>query len=324
MQLNRREFMKTTALGAAGFLFDIPAFGNDASRDVLRFGLISDVHQDIMHDSIYRIGRFVNAMNDAHADFICQLGDFCQPHERNREFINHWRQFRGERNHALGNHDMDGGFSREQTVSYYQMPDRFYSFEKKGVQFIALDGNDPGGKESGYKRFIGKEQSAWLEEELASTDLPCVLFSHQPLDNPGGIENCADIRAILESANRKMNGRKIIACFSGHFHKDYALRIHGIPYIQINSASYYWLPEKLIHTSYSKEIHDAHPYIAHTSPYKEPLWALVTIDPGHGILSVEGRQTEWVGPNPWELGGSKAEFDPVTVGPRISDWRMPI
>ena len=63
-----------------GFLH--PQRGFDGS-----FGVIADVHQDIMHDGVSRLRAFVEAMNDAKPDFSIQLGDFCVPHERNAEFM---------------------------------------------------------------------------------------------------------------------------------------------------------------------------------------------------------------------------------------------
>jgi hypothetical protein len=219
---------------------------------------------------------------------------------------------------------MDGGFSREQTVAFYGMPNRYYSFDRKGVHFVVLDGNDPGGKAPGYKRFIAEEQAAWLARDLADTDLPCVVFSHQPLDHPNGVENGAEVREMLESARREDGGQKVLACFAGHLHKDYALRVAGIHYVQVNSASYYWLPRQFVHESYDQEIHRAHPWIKHTAPYREPLWAVVTLDLAGKVLAIEGRTTEWVGPSPWELGAAEAGLDPETIVPRISDRRIPI
>ncbi len=37
---------------------------------------------------------------------------------------------------------MDGGFTREQTIEYWGMPTKYYSFDMKGYHFIILDGND--------------------------------------------------------------------------------------------------------------------------------------------------------------------------------------
>ena len=57
---------------------------------------------------------------------------------------------------------------------------------------------------------------------------------------------------------------------------------------------------------------------------KDPLWALVTVDLRRGFLEIDGRRTEWVGPDPWELGASKESFDPGTIAPRIGNWRIPL
>ncbi len=322
--VSRRSFLEGAALGAAVFFLDIPALAHEPPDDQLRFGLITDVHQDVMHDAVDRLGLFVKTMSDARADFVCQLGDFCQPHERNRKFIDEWNRFDGPRYHVLGNHDMDGGFERAETAAFYEMPGLHYSFDMKGVHCVVLDGNDRGGKAPGYRRFVAEEQARWLAKDLAKTTLPSIVFSHQPLDDDGGIENGARIRKIVESANRDRATRKVVACFSGHLHEDYARFVNGILYVQINSASYYWLPKKFVHKSYGDEIHEAHPWIAHTAPYRDPLWALVSVDLGRGVLSIDGKRTEWVGPDPWELGATEEEFDPRVVGPRISSWRIPL
>ncbi len=50
-----------------------------------------------------------------------------------------------------------------------------YSFDHKGVHFIALDNvSDPGSK-------IGDEQLAWLEQDLKIAKGPVVLLAHRPL-----------------------------------------------------------------------------------------------------------------------------------------------
>ncbi|KKL27564.1 hypothetical protein LCGC14_2383900, partial [marine sediment metagenome] len=129
---SRRSFLKTVSFCSGVCLFPPCAFGSRKPPAVLRFGLIADVHQDVMHDSRQRIEAFVGAMNKAKADFICQLGDFCWPHERNQEFLECWRQFDGPRYHVLGNHDMDGGYTRERAVAFLGMPGKHYSFDNKG------------------------------------------------------------------------------------------------------------------------------------------------------------------------------------------------
>lgn len=315
----RRFFLKTASLFTSVHLFKPLAFACNGKPAILRFGLIADVHQDVMHDSPRRIGAFVAAMNKAKVDFVCQLGDFCQPHERNRGFLERWNRFEGPRYHVLGNHDMDGGYARKETTAFLGMPGRHYSFDTKGVHVIVLDGNDPGGKSRGYKRYLSRNQLRWITADLEAVSLPTIVFIHQTLDDDAGVENCEDVRKILEQATTVTGRKKVVACFCGHHHDDQARLINGIHYIRINSASYSWLGSKFKHESYDKEIHEKFPWISHTAPYRDPLWALVEMDSTGGRLIVKGKKTSWVGPTPWELGMDKKMKDPAVCAPRISD-----
>jgi len=317
--LHRRSFLKTASFCSGVYLFEPFAHSANENPPILRFGLIADVHQDIMHDGHQRIKAFTQAMAKAKADFICQLGDFCWPHERNRGFLERWEQFDGARYHVLGNHDMDGGYTREHTVAFWGMPGKHYSFDTKGVHVMVLDGNEPGGKRKGYKRYVSQEQLAWIRGDLKTVTRPTIVFSHQALDDATGIENSEEVRKVLEEAKTKAGQNRVVACFCGHHHDDQATQINGIHYIRINSASYSWLGEKFKHESYSTDIHDKFPWISHTAPYRNPLWALVDIDLTKGRLVIKGRKTSWVGPTPWELGIDTQTKDPEVCAPRISD-----
>ena len=292
----------------------------DPAKTVVRFGLCADVHKDIMHDADQRLQRFVDHMSQQKVDFVVQLGDFCRPYARNDGFMKIWRSFEGPGYHVLGNHDMDGGFTRAQTVAYFQAPARYYAFAQAGFQFIVLDGNDnTDPPQSGYARYIGAEQQQWLRRQLEETDLPTVIFSHQSIEDEGGIANAKTIRRILEDANRAAGRTKVIACFSGHHHIDYDRLINGIHYVQINSMSYFWVGGDYQHVRYSDEIDKEYPWIKYTVPYRDPLFALVTVK-ADGTIRIEGRQSEWVGPTPAELGYSREQMDRIV--PRIASRRL--
>lgn len=294
----RREFIWRLVLAPAALAgMARSAAGSEGARRVW-FGVIADVHQDVMPDGVKRVRAFVAAMEKSRPDFIVQLGDFCQPLPRNRAFLDAFQSFSGPRHHVLGNHDMDGGFTREQTATFYGMPDLHYAFTAGPVRVLVLDGNDPGGKAKGYARFIGADQLAWLGRELAQADRPVVIFVHQPLDDAGGVENGADVRAVIERS-----ATRVAAVFTGHLHLDYARMVNGVRHIQINSASYFWLGNPAAHReTFPPAVHKTHPYLRHVAAYRDPLWALVMFDFERGELVVEGRRTEWVGPDPWQRG----------------------
>lgn len=288
------------------------------SATSVRFGACADVHKDVVHDTDERMRTFIDAMKAAEVDFIVQLGDFCQPRESNRDFVNIFESFPGPAYHVLGNHDMDGGFTREQTKQYLGLESGFYSFDLRGFHFIVLDGNDrTDPPQEGYARYIGPEQREWLRLDLAKTKLPVIIFSHQSLGDTACVENSAEVRNTLENHNDR--GGKVIACINGHSHFDGARRIGGIWYIHVNSMSYQWLGEKYPHQRYSEEIHRQYPYLQYTAPYRDSLYALFDID-SSGIIKIEGVESEWVGPSPWTLGVPFQQTEMVV--PRIASRRL--
>lgn len=305
---DRREFIKLFSMGCTTMMLPLGLNAKTAANgetNSLKFAVCTDVHKDIMHDADSRLKAFIEDATEKEVDFIIQLGDFCRPYDYNLEFMAIWNSFPGKKYHVLGNHDMDGGFTREQTVEYWNAEGRYYSFDSKGYHIIVLDGNDKDPSPdcpAGYARFFGKEQLNWLTKDLELTDLPCLVFSHQGLDNDlGGIDNATQSRLVLERANEEAGFQKVQYVFSGHHHQDYSNNINGIHYLQINSMSYQWLGDKHMHIRYSEEVDKNYPWIKRTVPYKDPLWACVEISPDN-TLRLSGKKTEFVGPSPEELG----------------------
>jgi hypothetical protein len=60
--------------------------------------------------------------------------------------------------------------------------ERYYSFDHKGWHFMVLEGTTRS-EEGGYKGWIGKEQMAWIQQDLDRVDpaTPIVLVTHIPL-----------------------------------------------------------------------------------------------------------------------------------------------
>jgi calcineurin-like phosphoesterase family protein len=287
----------------------------------VRFGICTDVHKDIMHDADARVTKFIREASKKDLDFIIELGDFCQPNDRNREFLKIWNSYPGEKYHVIGNHEMDGGYSKDQVVNFFNSPARYYSFDKKGFHFIVLDGNDKNpspDRTPGYPRFIGEEQTKWLINDLKSTKNPVILFSHQSLESDG-IENRQQIRAILENENKTAGFKKAIVCFCGHGHFDCAASINEINYININSMSNKWVGEGYQTIRYSKEIDAKYPSIKFTIPYKDPLYAFIEIN--NKAIIIKGKKSSFVGPGPEELA-IPGQTETIRITPVISDRRI--
>lgn len=325
LDVTRREFLGAAGrrVGIAGIALTWrPPPGWAASPPkTLRFGLAADVHKDIIHDADQRLTHFIERMQKARVEFIMQMGDFCIPHEKNRPFLDIFNRFEGPRYHMLGNHDMDGGFTRAQTMAYWGMRKKYYSFDAGEYHFVVLDGNDKKKDPApGYARYVGRPQREWLKADLNSTSLPTFVFSHQSLENPHGVENRAEVRTILEQANDRAGWTKVVAAMSGHHHIDYLKAINGIHYVQINSMSYYWVGGKYTHERFDAAIEKANPYLKYTVPYKDPLFALVTIHP-EGRFEIKGVRSSYIAPSPAELAfPDRGEGN--RSSPNISDRRI--
>ena len=188
---------------------------------------------------------------------------------------------------------------------------------------IVLDGNDPGGKAKGYARFVAKAQLVCLAGELDRESKPSLLFIHQPLDEAEGIENASEVAAVLRQALAKRPGCAA-AIFPGHLHRDYQRSVAGVPAFQINSASDVWLGSGQNARPFPEEVDRSRPLLEKLAAYKDALCALVTLDWSSGKIRLQGRESVWMGPDPWSRGASKQKCVRAECRPGISDRALRI
>ena len=314
-ELSRREFIR---IGAAFTLaLPIPALATERVSklaNAVKIGLITDLHHDIIHDAPSRLNAFLQRSKIARVDGIIQMGDFAFPNEKNKPIIDQFNQAHDTHLHVIGNHDTDNGHTRPQCVASWGMPDRYYTHKINGIWFIVLDGNDTGSPsyKSGYPAYINPEQTTWLKSKLQELSGPIIILSHQPLIGALSVDNAAEIQDILASASDK-----VILALNGHTHIDSLIHEKGIPYLTINSASYFWIGDKFAHESYSAAIHQTHPSLSRTCPYKDPLFTVMTVDPASLTIQISGKQSSWVGKSPTELGFTD-EYKPLRVDQEIT------
>lgn len=319
---NRRNFLVNAI--KAGVVITFPQHAVHALsilRRSVKIGVITDLHQDIMHDGEYRLRSFLDDMNRLKIDALLQMGDFAYPGDKNKQVIDMFNKGHQQKMHVIGNHDTDAGFTKDQCLSYWGMPNRYYSQMVGDVCFIVLDANDQGSPsyKGGYPSFIGKEQVDWLARTLKEIQAPVVIVSHQPLAGVSAVDNAAEIQELLsEHAN------KILLALNGHTHINAAFEVGGINYVHINSASYYWVGGKYMHESYPKELVKDHEWIAHTCPYRDALFSVLIIDPVALTVTIQGRSSKWVGKSPKELGydGPSSITNDEFIVPLISDRKF--
>jgi hypothetical protein len=323
--ISRRRFAVCGGAALATWLLPGGA-ARAAGTSSFQLGIISDVHQDVIPDAGDRLKVFLAEAEKEKADAIIEMGDFCIPKPENRAFANLFEAFPRPKYHVIGNHEMDEGYTREQVVAFHKLPGRYYTMDLGPVMGIVLDGNDrPADHNGGYPSHIAEDQLTWLEGELAEAGKTVFIFSHQSLERPNCIRSQEKARAIISAARFADGTRKVAACLNGHFHIDHAREIDGIPYIHINSASYYWVGANFQRRRFSEDIHRRYPDLAMTAPYRDALFTFLEINPAAGTFSLSARATEWVGESPREMGqlypGLEADWVQARQSARGGNWK---
>lgn len=250
--VTRRDFLKTSI--AAGI--SAAASGSGIARAFadtgFRFGMVTDTHyadadpqfDRYFRESIKKMKECVDLMNAQKVEFLIELGDFkdqnTPPVEEKtiaylRSIEESFQKFNGPTYHVLGNHDMDS-ISKQQFLNNITNNDipagsSYYSFDCKGVHFIILDANflaDGTAYDHGNyqwnETYVSEAELDWLKKDLAATELPTIVFTHQQLGGLGmtDIQNAEAVRTVLQESG------KVLAGFDGHNHAGGHNVIEGI------------------------------------------------------------------------------------------------
>jgi len=196
--MKRRDFLKIsgTALGGAALLrfttttaaASLLAKKNGEAPTPFSIVQLSDTHvgfqgpPDPLGTKAFE--RAVDLINDLHPrpDLILFTGDLTHDSDDPAEHAKRMKSFRTiadrlrvkTRYHVPGEHDaaLDGGVLFRENFG-----ETHYSFDHRGVHFIALDNVSLG------KPIVGPSQLAWLKNDLARypKTAPIIVFTHRPL-----------------------------------------------------------------------------------------------------------------------------------------------
>jgi len=191
--MDRRDFLKLAGLGGVVFASGLAGCAGMArggsAREDFYFVQLSDTHWGfqgpaVNPDAAGTLPKAIAAVNalSIEPDFIVFTGDLTHttddPNERRRRLAQFKEIASGLKNRNVrflpGEHDAALDFGKAWSEYFGST---HYSFEHKGVHFIALDNvSDPAAR-------IGDEQLAWFKSELAkrSPDDRIVVLAHRPL-----------------------------------------------------------------------------------------------------------------------------------------------
>ncbi len=258
----------------------------------VRLALIADVHahdtnspneRKVMINWEERVNAFITAAEGWSADAAISLGDFVNGRfvmgadlgEPERilgildQTIEVFSAFDGPVHYVIGNHEVYD-LSKSQILDATGEASTYYSFDLNGFHFVILDAqfdkneNDYGHIAWMVQGLVPTVELEWLKQDLAATELPTVVFIHQPLDSDfellaGGppVYNHLEVRTVLEGDG------DVIAVFAGHDHDSHHSVINDVHYFTIASM------------------------VDHDDP--TPLtWAFVTIDTESNTILVDG------------------------------------
>ena len=264
----RRDILKmgmaATACAAAGILAGSSSAEAKDAKNILKAGIITDMHKTTKADSATRIYStamdkmkvFMDAMKKEKPAFLIELGDFVDtlsqgtdPAANLQEIETLFTSFAGPTYHVLGNHDFDNlkreAFLSGITNTGIEKGKTYYSYDADGVHCIVLDADYTPGNFRPYDMntpedtfwtwvdtIVPPQELEWLKQDLQKTDKPVLVFSHQTLDRVDeqdhNIKNASAVRAALEASG------KVLAVISGHDHQGGYSNIKGIHYVVLN------------------------------------------------------------------------------------------
>ncbi len=306
MDMNRRGFL-ASAVSLASLAASRVAMGQPSAAGTVKFLAFSDIHYRFSprprEQTVANLEKIIARAKRANVDFVVQLGDSSEMPAEDADFIAMLGKFGRPCHTVFGNHEWDKT-PYDQVLAAFGMKSPHHSFEVKGWKFIACDpnyfkeadgchhysnGNHRSRSKDALMSYMPEEQIEWLKGEIATASGPVVIMSHQSFDRDrGSVPNCAAVRRVIDEANARTPG-KVRLVMNGHHHCDYLSFRRGVPYLELNSASYNWLGQKFSHACYSKEFAKKYPSAVHTIVYEGPLSVVVTLGMD-GTLRIEGDQ----------------------------------
>jgi 3',5'-cyclic AMP phosphodiesterase CpdA len=278
--MKRRNFLTTSLLGFLGTsALKLQANEKTSNNRSLRFVHLTDMHiysGPVPERGIKNLLDEIHSMDDK-PDFVINTGDnnmdsLKRSKEDTADQWDSWRKYyRTKLNYELfsciGNHDIWGWsmknkehendplFGKNWAVNELELPNRYYSINKKGWHFIFLDSSFHDPENHSYTAKLDKEQFDWLKDDLRRTGTmtPICVVSHIPIISTSVFfdgENEKSGQWQVPGAWMHIDARKIKDLFldysniklaiSGHVHLADKTNYLGIDYLCNGAACGAW------------------------------------------------------------------------------------
>lgn len=243
----------------------------DASpaEPAVRLATLTDIHyadadprgNRYYRDSIPKVARAIEKINEAAEAsplaFCALLGDLIDSRdtpieeggvEQEIEYLktidSHLARLDTERHYVFGNHCVHT-LTKDEFAEHSGAQPSFYSFDRPfthgsgSLHVVVLDAcYTADGTPYARRNFhwtdanIPGHELRWLEADLAATNAPTLVLTHQRLDGDGPttIRNAPAVRAVLERSG------KVLAVLQGHHHENSLAVIEGIPYLVMRAV----------------------------------------------------------------------------------------
>ena len=277
----------------------------------VKFTVFSDLHH---HPAWYkteapeRLAAIQKRALESGSEFLLHMGDFSHKPSACPELIRQYKEFQLPGYFVLGNHEFDID-SYETVLETMGMENGYYYFDHGGFRFVIMDENYfrdfPGVyfhySERNYfdhpaaRDWMPPEEIDWVRKTVMDSPYPCILASHAPVEyapNPKAGIRCKDelIRIIRDSQGTP---GQIILCLNGHYHRSGMDVIDGVPRLDVNSASFNWIPNP--HDLFpEKEWYQQYECIGNMVIYEKPVSAEVIIDTDEQTVEVIGMEGSFV------------------------------
>lgn len=282
MNLHRRDLL--AAAGAAGLASLLPGLAPSAPagerKRSLRLAHLTDVHVEPERSAPEGMAACLHHVQEQsdRPELIlfggdCVMDAFAEDRARTRLQWDLWHKVCQDecsldQRGCIGNHDIWGwdksasgatgnepDYGKKWAVEALRLPERYYSFDRGGWHFVALDGVQPN-PAGGYLAYLDDAEFDWLRSDLEATPAgrPVIVWSHIPIlsaaifqfddrsvaqraYNLGGSLMHTDAMKIAELFLKHPN---VKLCLSGHLHLVDRVDYNGVAYLCDGAVSGAW------------------------------------------------------------------------------------